>query len=106
MPPESFWLRVRSWDIWVRSAVVVWCAILLVLCIRGAVQPRSRNLYPTWATAGSAWLQGANLYPAEIPPDHEVFRYGPPVAALFAPAHWIPERLGNVLWRLLNAGVL
>jgi hypothetical protein len=38
--------------------------------------------------------------------DGEPFRYSPLTAALLAPLHVLPVWLGNVMWRLLNAGVL
>jgi hypothetical protein len=98
MRPEVGW----NWPRW---AVLVWSVLLLALGARAALQPRQRSLYPTWTTAGGDWLAGADLYRSRFDPPLDQFRYSPPVAALLAPWHLLPEHLGAVLWRLLNAGV-
>jgi hypothetical protein len=88
----------RNW------AVLVWVIVVVVVCTRSALQPQVRNLVPTWRAAGEAWLHGGDLYPVDGRPGQELFRYGPPVTPLFVPLALLPEGLGNVLWRLLNAG--
>jgi hypothetical protein len=55
--------------------------------------------------AGTDWLAGADLYRNDLPSWLEVYRYGPTVAAFMAPLALIPESVGSVLWRLLNAAV-
>jgi hypothetical protein len=106
MRPEALRHTFRRSDLWVRWAVVLWAALTVIVCARGALQPQKRNLYFTWRTAGGDWVQGADLYRPYFVPPLDQFRYSPPVAALLAPWHWLPEWAGNVLWRLLNAGAL
>jgi hypothetical protein len=106
MRPEALTRTLRESDLWVRWAAVLWAALVVSVCARGALQPHKRNLYFTWWTAAGDWVQGADLYRPYFAPPLDQFRYSPPVAALLAPWHWLPEGVGNVLWRLLNAGAL
>jgi hypothetical protein len=105
-PPDTPLARVRTGDGWVRVAVGVWLLLLLVLCARSAVQPRQRTLYPTWSGVGADWLAGRDSYFKQLAAPQEGYRYGPPVTASFVPLYLLPERIGNVLWRVFNAGVL
>src|SRR5262245_30093479 len=99
-------MRPDAGDPWVRGATLVWGAVVVAVCARAAWQPRQRNLCPTWAAAGADWRAGADVYRAWWPPPLDQFRYSPAVAALLAPYALLPERVGNVAWRLLNAGAL
>src|SRR5262249_25459126 len=90
----------------VRSAIAAWCLVVTVICVRVALQPEKRNLYPTWAAAGRDWIEGRLLYRSSWEPGLDQVRYSPTVAMSFAPLTRLPEVPGNVLWRLLNAGVL
>jgi hypothetical protein len=102
MPLEA----LRTWDIWVRSALLIWAIILMAVCIRAAVQPYKRTLFTTWEQAGADWEEGRDLYRKSWRPDQDQFRYSPLTAALLVPFHHLPIRLGGAVWRLLNAGVL
>jgi hypothetical protein len=97
----------RSAGGWERLAVAAWVLVVLVVCGRGLALPHSHSLYPIFATAAHNWRAGEPLYdPAHQAAAHlDAFRYSPLVAALLTPLAAMPERLGNVLWRLLNAGV-
>jgi hypothetical protein len=79
------------------------CWLLVVVAIDGRLLfgPQRGSVYPTFARAGHDWLTGSELY------DHSeaLFRYSPLVAALFAPFTYLPDRLGEIVWRLLNVGV-
>jgi hypothetical protein len=99
-------LRPQQWDPWVRAAILVWAIVLGALCFRAAVQPHKRTLYTTWEQAGADWQIGRDLYRDTWNADQDQFRYSPLVAALLVPFHHLPIRLGGVVWRLLNAGVL
>src|SRR5262245_53982143 len=101
MPPEPWHVGAGAWG---RAAALVWVAVLVAVCARAAWQPHKRNLYPTWAAAAADWRAGADLYRTTWEPPLDQFRYSPAVAALLAPWAALPERAGNVLWRLLNAG--
>ena len=68
--------------------------------------PRANSVYPIFAHAGRAWLDGAELYfEAHRPAGLDRFRYSPAVAALFAPLALLPDGVGGCAWRLLNAAV-
>jgi hypothetical protein len=77
-----------------------------VVCINSAVNPRKRSLYLTWLTAGQDWASGSPLlYQHQEGDGLDIFRYSPLIAAMLTPLQLLDERTGNVLWRLLNAGV-
>jgi len=95
----------REWDRWTKIAVAVWGAIVLVVCIRGVVQPTSHTLYPTYARVGAEWLTRGIVYHDHWTAPFDQYRYSPLVTAFLAPLSVLPMSLGSVLWRLLNAGV-
>src|SRR5271156_5670905 len=93
---------------WERLAIAAWLLILLVISVRVLVTPGKQSVYPTFARTGANWLNGADLY---LLTDLDkvscnAFRYSPLAAAALAPLSLLPERAGEVLWRLLNAAVL
>jgi hypothetical protein len=113
MPPEAplplsatGQSSVLKRDRWVWAAVLVWSIAVGAICVRAAVQPYKRTLYTTWAQAGADWEAGQDLYRDTWNPDQDQFRYSPLIAALLVPFNHLPLRLGGVVWRLLNAGVL
>jgi hypothetical protein len=83
------------------AAVLVWAALLAVLCGRALLGER-HSVYPIFAEAAGRWLAGAELYP----PEGEPYRYSPLATVLFVPFRWLPGDLGGVAWRLVNAVVL
>lgn len=102
---RDFSLATKDRD-WPRLAVVVWALLLTAIAVRVLLWPRTHTLYPIFAAAGLDWLRGDDLYFVEHTRRHGLdhFRYSPLAAALLAPFGMLPERLGGVLWRLLNAG--
>jgi hypothetical protein len=92
-------------DCWEKAAALCWAAALAVVCARAAADPRHHNTYPIYTAAARAWVRGEGLY-GRFFDGLDVFRYSPLVAALLAPLAALPDRLANVLWRLLNAGAL
>jgi hypothetical protein len=107
MPPDRRDVNPPSAKHWRRLAVVLWIVLILVVCIRGAWQQHTHSLYLTFKTAGSHWLAGTSLYHwAELEQGLEPYRYSPLVAVMLAPFDRLPDSVGSVLWRLLNAGVL
>jgi hypothetical protein len=107
MRPESWRTWWRDPNSWPRLALVVWMLLAGALWIRAAVAPRNRYLYPVWAQAGERWTEGINVYfgPKGTTEGWEGFRYTPTVAVLFAPFHYLPERLGAAVWSMLNVGL-
>lgn len=92
---------------WLRLALTVWAILLIGVSIRVLIWPRTHTTYPIFASASLDWLNGEDLYLVEIEKrfglDH--YRYSPLIAALMVPFGLLPEGLGGVLWRLLNAAV-
>jgi hypothetical protein len=80
-------------------SLLAWLAVLLIIDGRLLIGPLRQTVYPTFARAGTDWRIGGELY------EHTsgLFRYSPLVAAVFAPFSLLPDRLGEALWRLLNA---
>jgi hypothetical protein len=98
------WWSDRSWL--EKTAVLVWCILLLVICIRVAISPRAHSVFPIFSTAGRNWLHGQNLYyPYFFDPDLDNFRYSPLAATVFVPWSALSDRIGNVVWRLFSAGL-
>lgn len=92
-------------DAMLRIAAVVWLGILLAIAARVAISKRGNSVYPIFAAAGEHWRHGEPVYSAPTP-DLDQFRYSPLVAAWFSWWSVLPARYGEILWRLLNAGIL
>jgi hypothetical protein len=87
-----------------RLTVVLWSVLLAVVCVRTALAPQHRSVYPDYANAARDWLAGADIYEwNKNSPDR--FRYSPTAAVCMIPFAILPDSVGGVLWRLLNAGV-
>ncbi|MCI0462133.1 MAG: DUF2029 domain-containing protein [Gemmataceae bacterium] len=85
-----------------RLAVFLWAAAVLMVCGRALLAPQAQSVYPIFAGAARDWQAGAGLYEGA----REPFRYSPLIAALFVPLAVLPDALGGVVWRLLNAAAL
>jgi hypothetical protein len=96
----AWWKRLDPCE---RAAVLVWVALLLALCTRGALRPTHPDLYLLWENAGKAWSRGGDLYNWQRGDVLVGFRYGPLMAACLSPLQLVDVRTGNVLWRLANA---
>jgi hypothetical protein len=88
-----------------RLAVAVWTVVVVVVCVRGIVQPNAHSLYPTYERAGAEWLTRGVVYHDRWQAPFDQYRYSPLVTAFLSPLSLLPMWLGSVLWRLLNAGV-
>lgn len=87
----------------IRLAVTAWAVVGLVLGLRVCLAPRENSCYPIFQGAGSHWRAGLELY--RFPKNGcDFYRYSPLVAAVFSPVSLLPERVGSLLWRLVNAG--
>jgi hypothetical protein len=86
--------------------VVAWLAVILAVCLRSGLRPRERTLYTTWSQAGRDWMNGRDLYRSYWEYHQDQFRYSPLVAVTLVPFGPLPEGLGGILWRLLNAATL
>ena len=91
-----------------KAAWILWLLVLLVIAARVAVRPGKGSVYPTFARAAACWRSGTDVY---LLTDLDrvscnAFRYSPLAAAFLVPFSYVPDGVGEILWRLLNAGVL
>jgi hypothetical protein len=98
---DAIRLRVAGLDPWVKFVVLVWLVILAAILVRLVVLPSRPGVYPIFVKAARNWLASRNLY-IDV---GEPYRYSPFVTMTFVPFSILPEFVGGVLWRLLNAGV-
>ena len=99
------WLDSRTR--WEKAAVVIWCAILLFVCVRVFISPESKTVYPIFSASGRFWWTSTDLYEPHRPTDvQDGYRYSPTFAILVTPFAWLPDELGGVAWRLFNVGAL
>jgi hypothetical protein len=89
---------------WVtRLALGSWALVILIVGVRVLLMPRSMTVYPIFAEAARHWWAGVDLY--QPVPGLNIYRYSPFVTVLFTPFSWLPDRLGGLVWRLLNGAV-
>ena len=77
-----------------RSAILIWVAILAVISVRVALSGRANSVYPVFSGGGRQWLAGADLY-GQRQPELDLFRYPPAVAVAFVPWGLLPDRAGG-----------
>jgi hypothetical protein len=82
--------------------VVIWTLIIGVIAVRTFLKPGSHSVYPVFLKAARNWLDGTDMY-GNL--DLDSYRYSPLLAILMAPFTLVPESIGNVVWRLINACV-
>ena len=97
----AWWRKLGRWQ---QLAAAAWGVVLVVVSVRAVVSPDRHTVYPIFSTAARNWLAGGDLYVPQ--PGLDDYRYSPMATALMSPLGWLPDRLGGVLWRLFNAGVL
>jgi len=91
---------------WCRLALFAWLAILLGLSVRILMRPGTHDVYGVFTTAARHWMAGAELYwPFQPDCGADHYRYSPVVAMALAAWTLLPDHVGAVLWRLLNAAV-
>jgi hypothetical protein len=93
---------------WLGFALAAWAVCLLAILVRLAlVEPGRGSLYPVYRVAAQSWRAGQDLYPIE-PKDigFPLYRYSPAAAVLMAPLSYLPFGVGDLLWRIVNAGAL
>src|SRR6476660_8250998 len=93
--------RWEKHSVWNKCAWIIWAAILVVLILRPVVASHRGTSFDTYQVAGAHWLRGEEIYTQWMG-----FVYSPVVAAFFAPFAYLPGPLANILWRVLNAGLL
>src|SRR5438128_2055000 len=89
-------------------AITLWVISLFVVNVRTVFQPRRHSVYPVFIGGARDWLAGQEIYNKGriLDGSSDDFRYSPLIAALLTPLTLLPDEVGGILWRLLNAGVL
>jgi hypothetical protein len=88
---------------WAWVAILAWSVVMGLVVARVLIEHgQNHSVYGVYAGAGQHWLHAAHLYNWQ---DAAGYRYSPVVAGMFAPLSLLPDRLGGLLWRLLNASV-
>ena len=99
-----------------RAVIVLWTLALLAICI-AITFGKPGKLYRTFAAAGDHFLHGQQIYIHVVGktesggPKYELvmserldlYRYSPLIAASFVPWSFLPESVGAILWRCLQA---
>lgn len=80
------------------AVVLAWTIVLAAILLRIVLAPQRNTVFTTFEDGGAKWLAGAGLYT-----NYRGFVYSPLAAAFFAPFTLLPEAVGDILWRLLNA---
>jgi Glycosyltransferase family 87 len=90
-----------------RTAIIVWCAVLLVVSVRVFVSPDTKTVYPIFSASARLWWAGIDTYEPGRPTDvQNGYRYAPTCSAAFTPFAVFPDSVGGILWRLFNVGAL
>jgi hypothetical protein len=103
MRPLTVAGRQTNWFAWVLAA---WALVFAVTSVRVLVsKPRTHSDYLTFANTARNWVAGKGIY-RQTGDDgyYDDFRYSPSVAVALVPFSMCPDRLGNLLWRLVNLG--
>jgi hypothetical protein len=79
----------------------LWVTVLFIICCRVALLYPQHDVFVTYLGAGREWIKSQALYSTT-----RGFVYSPLIAGCFALFSWLPERLGAILWRFLNAAAL
>jgi hypothetical protein len=105
----------RSWAAWWRGRRLVerwviglWAAALAGILVRLLLLPHgAHTLFPIYHDAGRHWVRGVDLYPEQVQgAGFALYRYSPTVAVGLTPFSPLPQKLADLLWRLLNAAAL
>jgi len=92
--------RLHSLERWERWAISAWIVVVLAVCSRGLIAPHSHSCWHQYyQPAGLNWCSGHDLY-QEL---GETCRYSPLVHAGLVPFSLLPDRLGALVWRQVNA---
>jgi alpha-1,2-mannosyltransferase len=79
---------------WRALGWAVWLAPLLVISIVSVLKPEDHTVTPVYHEAVENWRLHLPLY------NHK-FYYAPQFALFFAPFHYLPRAVGDILWRCL-----
>ena len=81
--------------------VSIWLAPFLAISVLIALNPEYRSVTPTYHEACANWWAGKHLYGGL-----GGLHYLPQFVLIFAPFHWLPVPVGDILWCLCGTGLL
>src|SRR5207237_6565223 len=92
----------------VSLALTLWLTAMAVVGVRAVIQPRRHSVYPVFIGAARDWLAGHQIYikGRVLDGSTDDFRYSPLTAVLLMPLTLVPDEIGGIIWRALNAAVL
>ena len=65
---------------------------------------RAKDGLTIFSSSARLWLESGELYDPHRPKDvRDGYRYNPSVTALFTPFALLPDRVGGIVWRFVNA---
>jgi hypothetical protein len=99
---------LRSWFVrgayWEKAAYALWFAVLAFVSVRVFIAPEHKTVYTIFSSSARLWLESGELYDPHRPKDvRDGYRYNPSVTALFTPFALLPDRVGGIVWRFVNA---
>ncbi len=89
----------RGRQLWL--GVLIWLIPFLVISVLVAANPAHRSVTHLYHQASADWWAGKDIYrgPGGM-------NYLPQFPVLFAPFHWLPVPVGDILWRLCTVALL
>jgi hypothetical protein len=92
-----------------RAAWFAWIVFVGVICLLVFLRPGRRTVLDAYEEGAAGWWgENPTLYGTlELGGDDiEGWLYLPQSAIAYTPFHWMPRTLGEMLWRVLGAGLL
>jgi len=83
------------------AALLLWLAPLFVITVLVARNPSRRSAMIVYHQAADDWMAQEKLYRSPLE-----YNYLPVYAPLYAPFHWLPVPVGDVLWRWMAAALI
>lgn len=94
-------------SLYLKVATLIWVIVILVLCIIVFIAPLKHTVTPVYHEAVQRWMAGEPLY---INPTNlysaSLYFYFPQFVFIFMPFHLLPNPFGDILWRIVQTGLL
>jgi alpha-1,2-mannosyltransferase len=89
-------------NLYLKFAASIWSLTLLVICIIVYVAPHNHTVTNVYREAVEKWMVSESLYFNTI----NAYFYFPQFVFIFFPFHLLPMPFGDILWRVVSAGLL
>ncbi|MFZ1936310.1 MAG: glycosyltransferase family 87 protein [Thermoguttaceae bacterium] len=90
-----------------RRALTLWACLAAAVCVKTAVSPHPRSVYPQFAASSYHWWADKSLYVNYWPTEHiDGYRYSPTFAVAFTPLAYLPAWLGTMIWDVASLVLL